>query len=468
KEPDNSSWLAQTASELVASNSLPSSATVGAGHATLTALLRTSRGFAPSVYRHVLVLTAAVGGTALAQRLRPFVPQAAFATLACDPLPPPTLVSTYDDAFFSGAEDVFAPAGGARLSQAATQRLLERLVPDPELRRQLQAIFEGNPAMRRQFPGGVAEFAQAAGQMPEEVLDDILMGAVMVDNAGGHEGGMPGAMPGQEGLVELEFLEGGEEEEAPAQAHVEHPVEEAVAEGGESEEEEEGEEEGEEEEEYVAPMPMPCKTAVDRELSSSRTSKLGSSTSADASSLRFSLGMGEEFCDRVRVSLSAISSIFVENGYTCMDIDLSFPPKDTNMRQTSQSLMKHFENELASHLRFATISASPFPPVIISRSAGALITQTYISSNPATGLVLISPPAANTTLNSTLLPTHLDEFDYEPRFPVALVDVCERLRMLAKTSRLGRDEEVDKLAVETFGVQAVYTKIALWLDDIGV
>ncbi|KAA1478640.1 DUF654-domain-containing protein [Dentipellis sp. KUC8613] len=258
KEPEHSTWLAQTASSLVSSSSLPSSVTAGTGHAALTTLLRTSRGFAPSVYRHVLVLTAAVGGTALAQRLRPFVPQAASATLACDPLPPPTRVSTYDAAFFSGAEDVFAPAGGARLGPAATQRLLERLVPDPELRRQLQAIFEGNPAIRRQFPGGVVEFAQAAGQMPEEVLDDILMGAAMVDNAGAREGGMPGAMPGQEGLVELEFLEGGDVDDVPAEAHVEHPVEEGDVDEGEEEEEEEEEEgeEGEEEEEYVAPMPV--------------------------------------------------------------------------------------------------------------------------------------------------------------------------------------------------------------------
>ncbi|KAA1479099.1 hypothetical protein DENSPDRAFT_788780 [Dentipellis sp. KUC8613] len=166
--------------------------------------------------------------------------------------------------------------------------------------------------------------------------------------------------------------------------------------------------------------------------------------------------------------LSAVSSMFVENGYTCMEIDLSFPPKDTELRRTSQGLMRHFETELASHLRFATMSASPFPPVIISRSAGALITQTYISSNPATGLVLISPPPANTAVDSALLPTPLDEFDYEPRFPVALVDVREQLKMLAETSRLGRDEGVDKLAVGTLSVQDIYAKIALWLDDIGV
>ena len=55
--------------------------------------------------------------------------------LACDPLPPQTSINLYDDEFFKGTEDVFAmrPRSGR-----TAQRMLERLIPDPVFREQLQ------------------------------------------------------------------------------------------------------------------------------------------------------------------------------------------------------------------------------------------------------------------------------------------------------------------------------------------
>lgn len=44
-------------------------------------------------------------------------------------------VTAYDSDFFRGAEDAFAV--GSR-SKKATERMLERLIPDPVFRRQLQ------------------------------------------------------------------------------------------------------------------------------------------------------------------------------------------------------------------------------------------------------------------------------------------------------------------------------------------
>jgi hypothetical protein len=56
--------------------------------------------------------------------------------IACDPLPPPSRVSEYDTDFFRGAEDVFAY--NPRRNRRDDQGMLERLIPDPVFRRQLQ------------------------------------------------------------------------------------------------------------------------------------------------------------------------------------------------------------------------------------------------------------------------------------------------------------------------------------------
>jgi len=58
--------------------------------------------------------------------------------LACDPLPPQSSQTRYNDEFFRGTEDVLATSVHRRRSAAQTQRLLERLIPDPVFRRQLQ------------------------------------------------------------------------------------------------------------------------------------------------------------------------------------------------------------------------------------------------------------------------------------------------------------------------------------------
>ncbi len=75
-----------------------------------------------------------------AQTLLHFIPAHVTSgnNLACDPLPPPGSQSRYNDDFFRGAEDAFATSVHRRRSAAQTQRLLERLIPDPAFRRQLQ------------------------------------------------------------------------------------------------------------------------------------------------------------------------------------------------------------------------------------------------------------------------------------------------------------------------------------------
>ena len=133
KDQTRSSWFAETVTELVRTGQLPPKATATTGFTRLQSLVRHSGGFDISIYRHVIVLGPS------AQRFLPFIPPHVINknNLACDPLPPPSMKSQYNDEFFRGADDVFATTF-RRQSAARTQRLLEQLIPDPVFRRQLQ------------------------------------------------------------------------------------------------------------------------------------------------------------------------------------------------------------------------------------------------------------------------------------------------------------------------------------------
>lgn len=106
---------------------------------------------------------------------------------------------------------------------------------------------------------------------------------------------------------------------------------------------------------------------------------------------------------------------------------------------------------------------------MIARALGSLIAQTFISSHPASGLVLISPPLSNSSDSvSDLLPTPLPEFDFEPRFPVALVCTHAESELLKKTNRLAQDADVDILAVDDVDSQEAFVKIEQWMDEVGI
>ena len=119
----------------------------------------------------------------------------------------------------------------------------------------------------------------------------------------------------------------------------------------------------------------------------------------------------------------------------------------------------------------------PFAPVIFARGPGAIIAQTYISSHPASGLLLISPPVSNDNLRSTseaqghtLLPTALPEFNFEPKFPCAILCTQQESSELSN-GRLWEDDNVDKLVTRdehTIDGQEGFVKVEQWLDEVGV
>lgn len=91
---------------------------------------------ARSIYRHVGVL-ADVNTT---RRLNAFFPREILSapSLSCDPMPPHTAVSKYDDDFFADCEDVFAYRPRTRREREADARMLARMIPDANVRNQIQ------------------------------------------------------------------------------------------------------------------------------------------------------------------------------------------------------------------------------------------------------------------------------------------------------------------------------------------
>jgi len=162
--------------------------------------------------------------------------------------------------------------------------------------------------------------------------------------------------------------------------------------------------------------------------------------------------------------MTSFASMFAERGYMTMEVDIGLPDSKAS---TSEALLKHFEDELSSHIRLAGI---PFAPIIFARSAGgALIAQTYASSNPASGLILIAPsPSTSSDESQEILPTQLQEFDYEPRFPLLVIDIPAREKMQKDENRLLQDGGADFEVVEDLEGQDALMKMEKWMDEVGV
>ncbi|TFK53351.1 DUF654-domain-containing protein [Heliocybe sulcata] len=193
-------WLASTAQSL-----LPNAGTATPPKFTALFTLPT---LVYSVYRHVIILESS---SPTYRPLFSFLPREVLGgtgrQLACDPLPPPTKVSEYDEKYFEGV-GAWEEGSGRR-----DRREEERV------RRYLQAILDANPQLAQQFPGGWAQLLQAAAQMGEGGLEDLIFNMAQ-EMPGGNAGlgrEMPGGMPGE---MEMQFLDEAEvgEQEEPTRA----------------------------------------------------------------------------------------------------------------------------------------------------------------------------------------------------------------------------------------------------------
>jgi len=73
----------------------------------------------------------------------------------------------------------------------------------------MQDLFAAHPRLGEQFPGGVVQFAQLAGHLPEDVLQEIMVNVQIVEDPAAEgalpHGEMPGGLPG-DNLIEFEHV----------------------------------------------------------------------------------------------------------------------------------------------------------------------------------------------------------------------------------------------------------------------
>lgn len=138
------------------------------------------------------------------------------------------------------------------------------------------------------------------------------------------------------------------------------------------------------------------------------------------------------------------NGMFAEKGYTGIEIDVAAPPvipdsPSEGLDAKGTTPLAAMTNALASQIR---LQAIPFPPVLIAEGEACVLTQGYISDNPASGLVLINPPHVGHTgaQAGSAAPADAGEvrFDYEPHFPILVMGSGpERLRTASERG-LGR------------------------------
>lgn len=134
-------------------------------------------------------------------------------------------------------------------------------------------------------------------------------------------------------------------------------------------------------------------------------------------------------------------------------------------------------------------SSAAFPPLLISSSLSTLLAETYVSSNPLSGLLLHTPPtptlfASLPTRLPDLFKTRLTPFDYEPRFSIA---VMHDDTLTGVEGGEGQGKQVEKGRLEQGFVDAVegdgdgdvtvlkggldekgWEKVMEWMDDNGM
>ncbi|GAA6027348.1 hypothetical protein JCM8097_002615 [Rhodosporidiobolus ruineniae] len=162
---------------------------------------------------------------------------------------------------------------------------------------------------------------------------------------------------------------------------------------------------------------------------------------------------------------------FSQRGYSSLLVEVdpaTVPPQDT-----AAGTLAALEQELVRLLRDPAHS-SPFPPLLFAHSSASLLAETYVSSHPLSGLCLVSPlpaPLAQQQLPDALK-TGLEEFNYEPGFPIAVVE--QEGRKGGEEHRLLREfadeEDEDALVRLIKGKRdaGTFARVQEWMDENGL
>jgi len=175
------------------------------------------------------------------------------------------------------------------------------------------------------------------------------------------------------------------------------------------------------------------------------------------------------------------ASAFAEKGFSSLHVDIRC---EVNENETSEVYMGRCASELKKCVSSSNI---PFPPVLIGRSLGCIIAQTYVSSYPVKALALISPPPTNKSVNNLCSVSELSEkfwklsklpeFTFEPGFPITILGLPENFefdRLVSKNRlALGGIEVIrisEKVLVGGPDGQDmdIIVRLEEWLDGLGV
>ncbi|KAF8812727.1 DUF654-domain-containing protein [Phlegmacium glaucopus] len=241
---DHSSWFESTVRETF--SKLPASLPITERRKAFLSQFEDNN-VCSSLYRHILVLETSY------RRLFSFIPSQVLEvkSFACDPLPPRTTVNQYDQEFFQGVDDLYSPRIRSRRQRVNDERRLAQFIPDAAFRQQLQAFFEAHPHFAERFPGGILQFAQMAGQLPPDMLEDLML----VEAVNAPDGAMPGGLDNVRDEVEVNV----NQREGPLP-----PLAAAAHENEVEEEDDPDQDEEEEEEEEISPMPRAIRNILGR------------------------------------------------------------------------------------------------------------------------------------------------------------------------------------------------------------
>ncbi|EGG12158.1 uncharacterized protein MELLADRAFT_102117 [Melampsora larici-populina 98AG31] len=152
---------------------------------------------------------------------------------------------------------------------------------------------------------------------------------------------------------------------------------------------------------------------------------------------------------------------FNQQGYSTVTIYL--PSQISNETPIDTHHLSKLERDL--QIQLSGQATSFFPPLLFSKGRlECLLAQTYVSSNPLSGLVLISPPTEDSA-----------SFDFEPRFPTLIMSTASQTsQSLAPDHRLLKDypDEVDHLEIvggdSNMTDQTAFEKVKEWMDNNGL
>ncbi|GAA5981658.1 hypothetical protein JCM10908_004553 [Rhodotorula pacifica] len=167
---------------------------------------------------------------------------------------------------------------------------------------------------------------------------------------------------------------------------------------------------------------------------------------------------------------------FAQRGYSSLLLHVDASAART--AKTSRDRLEHLEKELLKLLRDPATS-SPFPPLMFAAGSTTLLAETYVSSHPLSALCLVAPvpaPIAHKR-DPALYPTELDDFDYEPGFPIAILHEAGLQTGQSSPHRLIRDftneedpEDEDGLVRRLVGKrdEQGWQRVMDWMDENGL